>query len=98
MIFYADFCLDVGIEALPIPGEGFQWLISLSYNSKELEDGRGSGMGLLHMAEVLALTKAFLKIVALKHCVHSILEKQSPRADLKLLNGLNKMQEKSDLF
>lgn len=50
------------------------------------------------MAGVLAVAAAFLKIVALKHCVDSILEQQSPRAGLKLLNGLDKMQGKSDLF
>lgn len=49
------------------------------------------------MVGVLAVAKAFLKTVALKHCVDSILEQQSPRACLKLLNGLNKMQGKSDL-
>lgn len=48
------------------------------------------------MAGVLAVAKAFLKIVALKHCVDFILKQQSPREGLKLLNGLNKMQEKSD--
>lgn len=36
-------------------------------------------MGLLHAAGVLTLATALLKIVALKQCVDSVLEQQSPR-------------------
>lgn len=58
-------------------------------------------MGLLHTARVLTVAMAFLKIVALKQCVGSMLEQQSPKVGLVQyipLEWLEQTQENCNLI